>query len=97
MSETHIHAHAPQANYILLASYNSSDYNADSFREQYNDPTIEIDDTEVKFQLSIKTPLAVGLFKDRMDIFAAYTNRSFWQLYNDDVSSPFSFAITDFL
>lgn len=76
-------------NYILLASNNSSGYNPDPYREQYNDPTLEIDDTEVKFQLSIKMPLAVGLFDDRMDIFAAYTNRSFWQLYNDDLSRPF--------
>ena len=76
-------------NYILLASYNSTGYNADPYREQFNDPTIDIDDTEVKFQISIKIPLAVGLFEDKMDIFAAYTNRSFWQLYNNDLSSPF--------
>jgi phospholipase A1 len=76
-------------NYILLASYNSSGYNPDLFREQYNNSSIELDDTEAKFQLSIKMPLAVGLFEDKMDIFAAYTNRSFWQVYNDDISSPF--------
>ena len=76
-------------NYILLGSHNSSGYNPDPFRVQYNDPSINLDDTEVKFQLSIKIPLAVGLWEDRMDIFAAYTNRSFWQLYNDDLSSPF--------
>lgn len=76
-------------NYILFASNNSSGYNPDPFREQYNDSTIEIDDTEAKFQISIKMPLAVGLFEDKMDIFAAYTNRSFWQVYNNDLSSPF--------
>lgn len=76
-------------NYILLASNNSSGYNPDPFRMQNNDSTLELDDTEVKFQLSIKMPLAVGLFDDHMDIFAAYTNRSFWQLYNNDISSPF--------
>ena len=76
-------------NYILLASNNSSGYNPDLFRKQYNDSTIELDDTEAKFQISIKMPLAVGLFENKMDIFAAYTNRSFWQVYNDDISSPF--------
>ncbi len=76
-------------NYILLASNNSSGYNPEPFREQYNDSTIELDDTEAKFQISIKMPLAIGLFEDKMDIFAAYTNRSFWQVYNDDLSSPF--------
>lgn len=76
-------------NYILFASNNSSGYNPDHFRQQYGNPNLELDDTEVKFQLSIKMPLAVGLFNNHMDIFAAYTNRSFWQLYNDDISSPF--------
>lgn len=76
-------------NYVLVASYNSTGYNPDPYREQANDPTIDIDDTEIKFQFSIKVPLAVGLFEDKMDIFAAYTNRSFWQAYNNDLSSPF--------
>lgn len=76
-------------NYILLASYNTSGYDPGPFQEQYNDLPIEFDDTEAKFQISIKIPLAVGLFEDKMDIFAAYTNRSFWQVYNNDLSSPF--------
>lgn len=46
-------------------------------------------DVEAKFQLSIKIPLLVGLFEDRADIFGAYTNRSFWQVYNTENSSPF--------
>ena len=79
-------AHKP--NYILVATYNSSGYNPDPYREQYKNPSLELDDTEAQFQVSIKTPLAIGLF-DTFDIYAAYTNRSFWQVYNDDISSPF--------
>jgi phospholipase A1 len=79
-------AHKP--NYILLATYNASGYNPDPYREQYKDPSLELDDTEAQFQISIKTPLAIGLF-DTFDIYAAYTNRSFWQVYNNDLSSPF--------
>ena len=79
-------AHKP--NYILFATYNASGYNPDPYREQYKNPSIELDDTEAQFQVSIKTPLAIGLF-DTFDIYAAYTNRSFWQVYNDDISSPF--------
>jgi len=79
-------AHKP--NYILLATYNASGYNPDPYREQYKNPSLELDDTEAQFQVSIKTPLAIGLF-DTFDIYAAYTNRSFWQVYNDDISSPF--------
>lgn len=81
-----IMAHKP--NYFLAAAYNSKGYDAELFREQYRDPTIEFDDTEAQFQISLKAPLWVGLF-DKVDIYAAYTNRSFWQVYNSELSSPF--------
>ncbi len=80
-------AHRP--NYLLVAAYNSSGYNPEPFREEFDDPSIELDDTETQFQLSVKFPLAVDLFDKKIDIFAAYTNRSFWQVYNNDRSSPF--------
>lgn len=79
-------AHKP--NYILLAAHNTTGYDPDVYRDQYDDPTIEIDDTEAQFQISIKAPLAIDLF-DTMDIYAAYTNRSFWQVFNSDLSAPF--------
>ena len=41
---------------------------------------------EIQFQISLKVPLAVDLFGDRMDIYAAYTNRSFWQAYSREPS-----------
>jgi phospholipase A1 len=78
-------AHKP--NYMLIAAYNAYGYSADLFQEQFNDPSIQADDTEAQFQLSVKVPLAVNLF-DTVDLYAAYTNRSFWQLYNDN-SAPF--------
>lgn len=79
-------AHKP--NYILLGAYNGNGYNPEYFRDQYDNDSIDLDDTEAQFQISIKTPLLVNLF-DTVDVFAAYTNRSFWQFYNDDISSPF--------
>jgi len=75
-------------NYFLAGAYNSDGYNAELFQEQFGDPTLEFDDTEAQFQISIKVPLGVDLF-DTFDIYAAYTNRSFWQVYNSDISSPF--------
>jgi phospholipase A1 len=72
----------------VFASDNSSGYNPELYQQQFDDPTIEVDDTEAQFQLSIKAPLAVGLF-DKADIYLAYTNRSFWQVYNSDISAPF--------
>lgn len=79
-------AHKP--NYFLAGAYNSKGYDPDLFREEYHDPTLEFDDTEAQFQISLKVPLWVGLF-DKVDIYGAYTNRSFWQVYNRDISSPF--------
>jgi len=75
-------------NYFLAAAYNADGYSAELFREQYDDPGIELDDTEAQFQISIKVPLGIDLF-DTFDIYAAYTNRSFWQVYNSEISSPF--------
>ena len=79
-------AHKP--NYFLAGAYNSDGYNAQPFQDQYDDPSIELDDTETQFQISIKVPLGVDLF-NTFDVYAAYTNRSFWQLYNSDRSAPF--------
>jgi phospholipase A1 len=70
-------AHKP--NYFLVAAYNWEGWESD----------IKNNDIESQFQLSLKVPLAVGLFGDRMDIYGAYTNRSFWQMYNSDNSEPF--------
>jgi phospholipase A1 len=80
-------AHKP--NYFLFASYTTGGINPDPYREAENDPTITADDVEASFQISIKTPLATNLFDKPVDVYAAYTNRSFWQVYNDEFSSPF--------
>ena len=79
-------AHKP--NYILMAAHNFSGYNPDVYRKQVDDESIDTDDTEAQFQISLKFPLAVNLF-DTVDLYAGYTNHSFWQVYNNDVSSPF--------
>ena len=79
-------AHKP--NYLLFGVYNHSGYNPKYFQDQFDNPNMSLDDFEAQFQLSIKFPLLVNLF-DTFDIYAAYTNKSFWQVYNDDQSSPF--------
>ncbi len=79
-------AHKP--NYFLMGAYNSDGYSSEYFQEQFDNPSLEFDDTETQFQISIKVPLGVNLF-NTFDVYAAYTNRSFWQLYNSDISAPF--------
>jgi phospholipase A1 len=79
-------AHKP--NYLLVAAYNSTGFYENNFKDQFSDPDYTLDDVEAKFQLSIKFPLLVDLL-GKADIYAAYTNRSFWQVYNTKESSPF--------
>ena len=76
-------------NYILLAAHNFQGWEATQNDNDFEFDGADIDDTEVQFQLSIKAPLAINLFDQGLDIFTAYTVRSFWQLYNGDNSSPF--------
>jgi len=72
-------------NYLLLASYND---NLSGEGLQLEDS--ELDYTEVKFQLSFKAPLTRDLFGyENGRLYAAYTMKSLWQAYNNDISSPF--------
>lgn len=77
-------AHKP--NYLLFAAYNSNGFDSELWQQYEEDR--EWKDTEAQFQLSIKFPLLVNLMNDTFDIYAAYTNRSFWQIYDSD-SAPF--------
>lgn len=87
---------AHRQNYILLGAHNFAGYSADEYIEAFGDEGAIPDDTEVQFQISLKVPLGVDLFDTDVDIFAAYTMRSFWQLFNTgttpsgrDISAPF--------
>ncbi len=66
-------------NYILPLTYNS--------HQDQTDPQLQ--NTEVKFQLSFKIPLSDHLFNTRARLAFAYTQLSFWQAYNSKLSSPF--------
>lgn len=48
-----------------------------------------IDKVEAKFQISLKAPLLLNALGTPVDILAGYTNRSFWQVFNKEASSPF--------
>jgi phospholipase A1 len=82
-----IMAHKP--NYFLVGAWNSKGWDDELYQKQSGLPEYENDDIESQFQISLKAPLAIGLFNDRMDLYGAYTNRSFWQMYNDEWSRPF--------
>ncbi|MFD2190444.1 phospholipase A [Pistricoccus aurantiacus] len=72
-------------NYLLPITYN---FNPDeqAFREISNE---NVGNAEVKFQFSAKFNLAKDLFGNNGDLYFAYTQRSWWQAYNSEASSPF--------
>jgi phospholipase A1 len=75
-------------NYIILSNNMSAPNETPFELDDPNEP-VHFQPWETKFQISLKTPLAYGLFNDRADLFVAYTNRSFWQQFNRESSSPF--------
>lgn len=44
---------------------------------------------EAKFQLSLKTKMMQDILGSQIDLWAAYTQQSFWQIYNAEDSRPF--------
>lgn len=48
-----------------------------------------VDNTEAQFQVSIQLRAIDDLFGLGADLGLAYTAKSFWQLYNSDISAPF--------
>jgi phospholipase A1/A2 len=86
-------------NYFLPVAYNSSP-NRDAALDF--DPAAKAQYNEAKFQLSIKAKVWQDAFKDTLknvfesdigvkgiDIWFAYTQLSFWQVYNSAFSAPF--------
>ena len=77
---------AHKSNYILGYTHNSN-LNTAPFSDDIDLDGIK--DEELKFQISLKFPLWYGLFGEQGDLYAAYTNQSWWQMYSDDISQPF--------
>lgn len=75
-----------RTNYVLPVSYR--DHISD-FGDNLAGKSEEIDHFEVEFQLSIKVKAWDHIFREGNHLSIAYTNRSFWQAYNDDASKPF--------
>ena len=73
-------------NYLFPISVNTNQ-NRESFRNISDDG--EVSDVELKFQFSAKVNLAERVFGNYGDVYFGYTQRSWWQAYNTDASSPF--------
>lgn len=49
----------------------------------------ELDDVEIKFQVSLKYLFMQDLIFNDLDLQFAFTTTSWWQAYNSDISAPF--------
>ena len=70
-------------NYILPYTY-MPDPNQSTY--YINKP---LDNEEAKFQISLKAPIYLRANKEFDGVYFAFTMTSWWQLYNDILSSPF--------
>lgn len=79
-----------KSNYIMPVTYNAN-VNTDSYEpfKEFDPEAGDLDEVEAKYQISFKVPLVTGLLNDRAEIWFAYTQVAYWQLYNSDRSSPF--------
>nr|WP_317199497.1 phospholipase A [uncultured Psychrobacter sp.] len=80
-------------NYVLPLFYsfdpnlNPTSSNPDEPGEEYT--SNDIRNTELKFQLSLKTKVGEDLFDTNADLWFGYTQQAHWQVYNEDNSRPF--------
>ena len=75
-----------RSNYILPITYVESP-NEQAVKKA--NPDKELKNAEVAYQVSFKAKVWQDVFGQNMDLWVAYTQRSFWQFYNYEDSSPF--------
>lgn len=59
-----------------------------SWKDPARDPD-SLQPNEVKFQVSLKTPIVDDALGENYTLYGAFTMTSWWQAYNEDVSRPF--------
>ena len=75
----------------LKPNYFAYSYLADPNQAPYEflDEGDSLDNSELKFQVSFQTKLVNNLFDQQADLWFGYTQVSYWQAFNTDISSPF--------
>lgn len=76
-------------NYVLFANHSQHPNAAPYEPFRGIEPGARISHTELAFQLGFKLKLMQNALGTPVDIWAAYTQRSFWQAYNRGASAPF--------
>ncbi|WP_372966450.1 phospholipase A [Marinobacter sp.] len=81
-------AHKP--NYILpLTWVKNPNYEPSSPRLGLTSYDYDLAREEAKYQISFKVPLLTGIFDKKTTVWFGYTQKSLWQVYNQDESAPF--------
>ena len=77
--------------YFMPVSYNSERREINELDQKFNGELTAppLDDVEVKFQLSFKMPVWHEPLGKNTQLMAAYSQKSFWQMYNSEFSSLF--------
>ena len=73
-------------NYFLPLSYNSKP-NREPF--EFNRRDADMDRVEAKYQFSLEFDVWRRVLDQEMDLYFGYTQQGWWQMYNEDDSSPF--------
>ena len=76
-------------NNYLVFSQMINGVNQQPVDEAFPNEQINFDDYELQLQFSFLVPLATDIFGSSVSFYTAYTNRSFWQLFNYKESRPF--------
>lgn len=77
-------AHKP--NYFLPIYYTGKSGDRGTYN---NIGSEQLQDVEFKFQVSLKFPVAKGVLGRNSKLWFAYTQESYWQAYNSEISAPF--------
>jgi len=79
--------------YVLAARFtsnvNEQPHSGNVSPDYVAPPGVDYDNFEMKFQLSFKTKIFQSFLWGQGDLWVAYTQKSFWQIYNTELSRPF--------
>ena len=77
--------------YLIVAKFstdNNKNPNSESLDNFLPEP-VDIDPIEAKFQLSLKTKVFRKMLWGSADLWVAFSQRAYWQIYNKKLSRPF--------